>query len=215
MKYLGKQVNGQATRNNFIRSMDLAANAGDAEAALAAYSGYWFSSQKKQYLNEALKHVMAKSLFWPKKAFTDMLDEIIVDFEGPGDELRSLAQDVDVLKAKFSLWGQARRNRPVTDQDLVKAVKDFEALHRYRCPDTYRSAWMNTGAYVTLSYGIKYENVLFPGCATPEESLGLLKKLALEVIAEMDHNVDDRLFRVCHAMYAGRMAGCPGGAAVQ
>ena len=28
---------------------------------------------------------------------------------------------------------------------------------------------MNTGAYVTLSYGIKYENVLFPGCATPEE----------------------------------------------
>lgn len=209
MRYLGKQVNGQATRNNFIRSMDLAANAGDVEAALAAYSDRWFSSQKKQYLNEALKHVMAKSLFWPKKAFADMLDEIVVDFNGPRDELKTLARDVDMLKSRFSLWGQARRNRPVTDQDLIKAVKEFESGHRYRCPDTYRSAWMNTGAYVTLSYGIKYEGILFPGCATPEESLGLLKKLALEVIAEMDHDVDDRLFRVCHALYAGRAAAGP------
>lgn len=209
MKYLGKQVNGQATRNNFIRSMDLAANAGDPGAALAAYTRYWFDSPKRQYLNEALKHVMAKSLFWPKRAFTDMLDEIVVDFQGSSAELRAIAADVDILKSRFMLWGQARKNKPVTDQDLIKSVKDFESRYKYRCPDTYRSAWMNTGAYVTLSYGIKYENVLFPGCATPEESLALLKKLALEVIAEMDHDVDDRLFRVCHAMYAQRLSAGP------
>lgn len=204
MKYLGKQVNGQATRNNFIRSMDLAVNSGDPDAALAAYNDRWFSSTKKQYLNEALKHVMAGSLFWPKRAFTDMLDEILLDYEGSAAELKALARDVDMLKAKFSLWGQPRRARPVSDQDLIKEVKDFESRYQFRCPDTYRSAWMNTGAYVTLSYGIKYEDIIFPGCATPEQSLGLLKKCALEVIADMDHDVDDRMFRLCHAIYAQR-----------
>lgn len=213
MKYLGKQVNGQATRNNFIRSMDLAVNHGDPDAALAAYSDQWFSSTKKQYLNEALKHVMAGSLFWPKRAFTDMLDEILLDYEGSAGELKALARDVDMLKAKFSLWGQPRRARPVSDQDLIKEVKRFESVYRFRCPDTYRSAWMNTGAYVTLSYGIKYEDIIFPGCATPEQSLDLLKKCALEVIADMDHDVDDRLFRLCHAVYAQRFqAGMPAGA---
>lgn len=213
MKYLGKQVNGQATRNNFIRSMDLAVNHGDPDAALAAYSDRWFSSTKKQYLNEALKHVMAGSLFWPKRAFTDMLDEILLDYEGSAGELKALARDVDMLKAKFSLWGQPRRARPVSDQDLIKEVKRFESVYRFRCPDTYRSAWMNTGAYVTLSYGIKYEDIIFPGCATPEQSLDLLKKCALEVIADMDHDVDDRLFRLCHAVYAQRFqTGMPAGA---
>lgn len=206
MKYLGKQVNGQATRNNFIRSMDLAANRCDPDAALAAYSERWFSSNRKQYLNEALKHVMACSLFWPKKAFVDMIDEIVMDFDGRPDEAKALAVDADMLKARFTLWGQPRRKKPVSDQDLIRTVKDFEAAYRYRCPDTYRSAWMNTGAYVTLCYGIKYEGVMFPGCTTPEESLALLKKCALEVIAEMDHDIDDRMFRMCHMVYAARLS---------
>ena len=95
----------------------------------------------------------------------------------------------------------------MSDQDLVASVKEFEAEYRYRCPDTYRSAWMNTGAYVTLCYGIKYEGVMLPGCRTPDESLALLKKCALEVIAGMDHDVDDRMFRMCHAVYAARLSG--------
>lgn len=206
MQYLGKQVNGQATRNNFIRSMDLARTWSSAEAALEAYSGAWFSSTKKQYLNEAFKHVSANSLFWPKKSFTDMLDEIVLGAEGTRDEIRELARDADILKSRFTVWAQPRRAKAVSKDDLVKDIKEFESRHRYACPDTYRSAWMNTGAYVTLSYGIKYEGVLFPGCATPEESLGLLKKLAMEVIADMDHDVDDRLFRMCHALYAPRAA---------
>lgn len=208
MRYLGKQVNGQATRNNFIRSMDLAANP-DVEAALAAYCGKWFSSARKQYLNEAMKQVIAKSLFWPKKALSDMIDEIVMDYDGSAEDAKAIARDADLLKSRYTVWGQNRKNRPISDQDMLKFVKDFEAKYRYRCPDTYRSCWMNTGAYVTLSYGIKYEGILFPGCATPEESLGLLKKLALQVIAEMDHDVDDRMFRVCHAIYAGRLAAMP------
>lgn len=212
MKYLGRQVNGQATRNNFIRSMDLASNGHDADAALAAYSQRWFSSRKKQYLNEAFKHVSSNSLFWPKKAFTDMLDEIVLDFRGTGKEMRAVAADADILKSKFLLWSQPRRQAAVTDQDLIAAIKQFEADYRYGCPDTYRSAWMNTGAYVTLCYGIKYENVMLPGCRTPDESLALLKKCALEVIAGMDHDVDDRMFRMCHMIYANRLSGPPAAA---
>lgn len=206
MKYIGKQVNGQATRNNFIRSMDIAANR-DADAALAAYSDAWFSSTRKQYLNEAMKLIRTKSMFWPRKAFTDMLEEILAEASGTPDEIRRLAQDVDVLKSRFVVWSSGSRSRPVSDEQITASIKDFEAKYRYRCPDTYRSCWMNNGAYVTLAYGIKYEGLVFPGCAGTEDSLALLKKLAMEIIAGMDHDIDDRMFRVCHAMYAARLAG--------
>lgn len=208
MKYIGKQVNGLATRNNFIRSMDIAANR-DADAALAAYSDAWFSSTRKQYLNEAMKLIKTKSMFWPKKAFTDMLEEILADASGTPEEMRRLAQDVDILKSKFVVWSSGTKTRPVSDEQIVSAVKAFEAKYRYRCPDTYRSCWMNNGAYVTLAYGIKYEGLVFPGCKGTEDSLALLKKLSMEIIAGMDHDVDDRMFRVCHAMYAARLAGTP------
>lgn len=204
MRYLAKQVNGQATRNNFIRSMDLASNR-DADAALAAYSDRWFSSTRKQYLNEALKHVAAKSLFWPRHAFTDMLDEIVMDLEGTAAEKKSAAADADRLKAAFTAWCGAKKGPAPSMEKLVAMVKEFEGRYRYRCPDTFRSCWMNTGAYVTLSYGIKYEGIRFPGCAGPDESLALLKKCAMEVLAGMDHDVDDRMFRMCHAVYVSRM----------
>lgn len=205
MRYLGKQVNGQATRNNFIRSMDLAVNT-DPDAALAAYNRHWFESTRKQYLNEAMKHVSAKSLFWPKKAITDMLDEIVADFDGTPSEQKAIARDADLLKSKYTVWCQARKSRPVTDEDIIRQIKEFEAKYRYRCPDTYRSCWMNTGAYVALSYGIKYEGLMLQGCRTPDESLALLKRCAMEVIAEMDHDIDERLFRVAHAVYAEKMS---------
>lgn len=208
MKYIGKQVNGLATRNNFIRSMDIAANP-DADAALAAYSDAWFSSTRKQYLNEAIKLIRSKSMFWPRKAFTDMLEEILADSSGTPEEMRRLAQDVDVLKSRFVIWSTGSRSRPISDEQITADVKDFEAKYKYRCPDTYRSCWMNNGAYVTLSYGIKYEGLVFPGCTGTEDSLALLKKLAMEIVADMDHDVDDRMFRVCHAMYAARLAGKP------
>lgn len=204
MQYLGKLVGGQATRNNFIRSMDLEQNR-DPDSALAAYCDHWFSSRKKQYVNEALKHVLTRSLFWTTKALCDMLEEILVSFEGEPDEIRALARDVDALKSKICLWGQKNANRAVTDKDLVDAVKAFEIKHRYVCPETYRTCWMNTGAYITLAYGIKYEGLVFPGRKDAQESLSLLKVLALEVIADMDHNVDDRLFRLCHAAYLDRL----------
>lgn len=205
MKYLGKQVNGQATRNNFIRSMDIVRNR-SVEDALAAYSERWFSSRKKQYLNEALKHVMGRSLFWTKKAMADMLEEIQLETDlGSDAKNRQLAVDVDLLKSRLAVWGSARRNNPIGDADIAAFVKEFEAKYRYACPDTYRSCWMNTGAYITLSYGIKYEGLSFPGCTTPDESLALLKKCALEVIAGMDHDVDDRMFRLCHAVYLQKL----------
>lgn len=208
MKYIGKQVNGLATRNNFIRSMDIAANR-DADAALAAYSDAWFSSKRKQYLNEALKLVRTKSMFWPKKALTDMLEEILADFSGTPEETKRLSQDVDVLKSRYVVWSTGSRSRPISDEQIVKDVKAFEAKYAYRCPDTYRNCWMNNGAYVTLAYGIKYEGLVFPGCKNAEDSLALLKKLAMEIIAEADHDVDDRMFRVCHAMYAARLGAGP------
>lgn len=208
MKYLGKQVNGLATRNNFIRSMDLAANP-DVDAALAAYSKAWFSGTRKQYLNEAMKHIKSKSLFWPKRALPDMLEEIQADAKGSPADIRALARDVDILKSRYTVWASARSRNRVSDDEIIAEIKTFESAHRYTCPDTYRSCWMNTGAYVTLSYGIKYEGLVFPGCNGPEDSLQLLKKLAMEVIADMDHDVDDRLFRVCHALYVARLDQSP------
>ncbi len=202
MKYLGKQVNGQATRNNFIRSMDIARNR-DPDAALAAYCHAWFDSSRKQYLNEALKHVRSRSLFWPLRAIPDMLDEILLGT--PPEDAKAMARDADLLKSRYTVWCSNRANRPISDEDMLKSIKQFEADYRYSCPDTFRSCWMNTGAYVTLSYGIKYEGIRFPGCATADESLALLKKLALEVVADMDHDVDDRLFRLCHAAYLARL----------
>ena len=201
MKYLGKQVNGQATRNNFIRSMDIVRNR-SVDDALAAYSGKWFSSRRKQYLNEALKHVMGKSLFWTKKAMADMLEEIQLETDlGSDDRNRQLARDVDLLKSRLAVWGSARRNNPISDADITAYVKEFEAKYRYACPDTYRSCWMNTGAYITLSYGIKYEGLSFPGCMTPDESLALLKKCALEVIAGMAEPEHAVVHVVVHAGY--------------
>lgn len=208
MKYLGKQVNGLATRNNFIRSMDLAVNR-DVDAALAAYSKAWFSGTRKQYLNEAMKHIKSKSLFWPKRALPDMLEEIQADASGSPADIRALARDVDILKSRYTVWASSRAGNQVSDNEIAAEIKTFEAAHRYTCPDTYRSCWMNTGAYVTLSYGIKYEGLVFPGCHGPEDSLQLLKKLAMEVIADMDHDVDDRLFRICHALYVARLISDP------
>ena len=212
MRYLGKLVGGQATRNNFIRSMDLDRNR-TADEALEAYSDAWFSSTRKQYLNEALKLSMQKSLFWTSRALCDMLDEVQLNFEGDADGLKALARDVDLLKSKICAWAAPTSKKQVSDKDMVAAVKAFEAKHRYACPETYRSCWMNTGAYVTLAYGIKYEGLSFPGCATPEACLDLLKKFALEVIADMDHNVDERLFRLCHEAYLERLEAMekPGG----
>ena len=122
---------------------------------------------------------------------------------------RALASDADMLAAKYALWASSRKDRPVSDEDIVKYVKNFEAKYRYRCPDTFRSCWMNAGAYVTLCYGVKYEGLAMPGCSRPEESLALLKRCAMEVIADMDHCVDDRMFRLCHAVYAERLKTLP------
>lgn len=205
MNYIGKSVNGQATRNNFIRSMDIDKNR-NADDALAAYCDAWFSSTRKQYLNEAFKLTKPGSLFWTKKAMSDMLEEILLDTDlGSTSENRELARDVDLLKSRLAVWGSKRRNNPITSEQMQDYIKKFEAKYKYRCPDTYRSCWMNTGAYVTLSYGIKYEGLVFPGCTGPEDSLNLLKKCALEVIAAMDHDVDERMFRLCHALYLQRL----------
>lgn len=205
MKYLSKQVNGFNTRNNFIRSMDIA-HAWDVRTALANYEKAWFSSTRKQYLNEAFKHIKEKSLFWANHVFTDMLDEIMMESSGDYD-FKTMSADVDNLKSAFIVWSSRRKNQPVTDDEMVKRIKSFEAKYRYGCPDTYKSAWMNTGAYVTLCYGVKYEGLTLPGCSTPEECLSLLKKCAMEAIASMDHDVDTRMFELCHALYLSKFGG--------
>lgn len=202
MKYLSKQVNGFDTRNNFIRSMDIQ-HAYDVNTALRNYENTWFSSTRKQYLNDAFKHIQEKSLFWPKRVFSDMLDEILMYDEDYDPKV--LAQDVDFLKSKFLIWASNRKHKPITDEEMVKSIKSFETKYKYTCPDTYKSAWMNTGAYITLTYGIKYEDLMLPGCNTPEESLSLLKKCALEVISEFNHDVDTRMFELCHALYLQRI----------
>lgn len=205
MNYIGKPVNGQATRNNFIRSMDISRNR-DPDEALAAYSEAWFSSTRKQYINEAFKLTKPGALFWTKKALTDMLEEILLDTDlGSSSANRELARDIDILKSRLAVWGSKRKNNPISSDQMQDYIRKFEGKYKYRCPDTYRSCWMNTGAYVTLSYGIKYEGLLFPGCTDAEQSLNLLKKCALEVIAAMDHDIDERMFRLCHAIYLQKL----------
>lgn len=207
MQYLSRQVNGRDTRNAFVRSMDIA-HAPDLQTALKNYGDTWFESRRKQYINEAFKHVSEKSLFWPAAAMHDMLDEIamIVMFEGSDYDYdpKKFSADLDRLKSKITLWSSRRSQRVVTREDVQKEIRSFEAKYKYPCPDTFKSCWMNAGAYITLSYDIKYAGLLLPGCADQAESLGLLKKLALEIIAERDHDVDTRLFAVCHALYRSR-----------
>lgn len=202
LKYLSKQVNGFDTRNNFIRSMDIK-HAYDVKTALQNYESVYFASERKQYLNEAFKRVQENSLFWPKHVFTDMLDEIAMNNENY--DVRVMMKDIDHLKSLYLIWASKRKSQPVTTEVMISNIKSFETKYKYRCPDTYKSAWMNTGAYITLSYGIKYENIRFPKCTTAEESLSLLQKLALEVISDMNHDVDTRLFEVCHAVYLQKM----------
>lgn len=198
MKYLAKTVNGFDTRNKFIRSMDLA-RAYDADTARINYESVWFSSTKKQYINTAFQQVLENSLFWPKHVITDMLDEIFIE-EADNYDAKIMAQDIDILKSKYQIWATKRKNQPISTDDIVKAIKQFESKYKYSCPDTFKSAWMNAGAYITLSYGIKYENLLFPGM-TQEQSLSKLKALALEIVTDMNHDVDDRLFKLCHFLY--------------
>lgn len=224
MEYVAKNVNGRAVRDKFVRSMDISANRSP-EDAFAAYSETWFSSTRKQYLNEAFKYVLASEdgrrgspgqapthsepRFWPMRAVQDMLDEILVDYDGPETGFKALARDVDRLKGLYSKWYAGRNARgsgsSVSDADMALRIKEFEARYRYRCPDTFKSCWMNRGAYKTIAYGIKYEGLRFNGCPSPEESLNVLNEIAFKVMAEMDHDVDDKLFRACHALYLQRL----------
>lgn len=201
MKYLSKNINGFNTRNNFIRSMDIA-HAPTFEAALANYEDAWFSSVKKQYLNEAYKYISEKSLFWPQHLFADMLDEIFLENNEYDD--KKLSQDIDIIKSKFIIHASRRAAQSVNREDMIKAIKSFETKYKYSCPDSFKTAWMNTGAYITLSYDIKYNNLIFPKCNNADESLAFLKKLALEVLNDMDHNVDTRLFKLCYMIYKPR-----------
>ena len=200
MKYLSKTVNGADTRNKFLRSMDIA-HAYDPETARMNYENEWFSSTKKQYLNTAFKQILENQMFWPKRILPDMLDEILM---ANMDQYPDMVKDVDDLKSKFLIWSSKRKNQPMTNQDIQKSIKSFEAKYKYACPETFRSAWMNNGAYITLSYGIKYEGITFPGM-TQEQSLSKLKALALQIVADMNHEVDDRLFNICHYLYLGRV----------
>ena len=202
LKYLSKQVNGFDTRNNFIRSMDIK-HAYNVKTALQNYENVYFSSLRKQYLNEAFKHIQEKSLFWPKHVLTDMLDEIAMNNEDY--DAKEMARDIDIVKSKYLIWASHRKSQPITTEEMVRSIKSFETKYKYVCPDTFKSAWMNTGAFITLSYGIKYEDVKFPNCTTAEESLSLLQKLALEVLSDMDHDVDTRLFELCHAIYLQKL----------
>lgn len=199
MSYISKSINGFDTRNNFIRSMDIATVGTNADAALQNYEKAWFSSTRKEYLTQAFKLVLDKSKFWPKRVIPEMLDEIFVDYEGENE--KAMAQDIDLLKSKFMIWSTKRKNQPVTADDLLKDIKSFEKKYKYTCPESFKFYWMNNGAYITLRYGIQYEGLLFPGY-TQKESLSKLEGIALQVLEEHDHNVDDRLFKMCHFLYS-------------
>lgn len=206
MRYLSKQTGGFDTRNAFIRSMDIA-HAHDVDTALKNYENAWFKSQRKQYLNEAFKHTSTKSIFWPVHAIYDMLDEIAMNIEPDKYDMKKFAQDIDRLKSKLTLWSSRKKSQSITKEDVQHEIRSFESKYRYECPDTFKSCWMNHGAYTTLSYGIKYEGLILPKCTDADESLALLRKLALEVLADMDHDVDTRLFKLCHALYEMRLNG--------
>ena len=204
LQYLSKQNNGFNTRNNFIRSMDIKSDQ-TVEQAIDNYNKTWFSSTRKQYLNEAFKHILNNSLFWPKHVINDMLDEIAMSLLDESDyDDKILMQDIDRIKSKITVWASPRKQKAVTVDDILKDIRSFEHKYKYTCPDTFRTCWMNTGAYITLAYCIKYEGLTMPNKNT-DESLNLLKKLALEILADMDHNVDTRLFKLCHALYKDKL----------
>lgn len=203
-QFLSNKINGYNTRNNFIRSMNLT-YAQTFEQALENYNETWFSSSRKEYLNEAFKQISKKSIFWPKRVLNDMLDEIWLSLSDCEDyDQKTLATEIDMLKAKITVWASNRKHQTITDDVVSKAIRSFEKRYKYPCPDTFRNCWMNNGAYITLSYSIKYSDLTFPN-KNQQESLDLLKKLALEVICDMDHTVDTRLFKLCHAIYIEKL----------
>jgi len=201
MKYIARTVNGFDTRNKFIRSMDIP-HALDVETARRNYENTWFSSTRKQYLNTALKQISDEQLFWPKKVFHDMLEEIEVNAVDCDE--KKMHADVDRLQYMFRVWADNRHNKTVTYDALVKEVKSFEAKYRYDCPDSFKSAWMNNGAYITLLYGMKYEGITFPNM-TQQQSIDKLRALGIEVVNDYDHNVDERLFAMVHYLYSQKM----------
>jgi len=199
MKYLGKLVNGFDTRNNFIRSIDFP-NAPTFEAALHNYNKAWFSSTKKQYLNEAFKNIIDKqSIFWPKHVFNDMLEEILVDNTTYDDV--ELARDIDVLSSKFTVFTTKRKTQPISREDMISAIKSFERKYTYPCPDSYKNAWMNNGAYISLCYEIKYKDFIFDGFSTQQECLDALKNGAMKILAESRHTIDTDMFRICYNVF--------------
>lgn len=202
MKYVSKTVNGFDTRNKFIRSMDLA-HATSADEALTNYCNEWFSSQRKEYLTQAFRMVCDKQFFWPVRAVTEMLDEIYV-FNSDNYDEKEMAQDVDLLKGRYNTWASHRKNQPITSDAMLKYIKDFEKKYKYECPDSFKFYWMNNGAFITLNYAIKCEGITFPGF-TQEESLSKLKGFALEVIEDHNHDMDTRLFDLCHFLYSQRL----------
>lgn len=202
-KHLAKNVNGFNTRNNFIRSMDLA-HAHTPEIARLNYERRWFTSpqNKKQYLNIAFQQIRTGSAFWPTFVLTNMLDEIAV-YNTDESIQKQLDVDVDNLKSSITVWASKRKVQNITTQYMIDQIKKFEDKYNYDCPDSFKTAWMNAGAFITLTYGIKYEGIKFPGMTT-EESLSKLQGLALQVIEEIDIGVDDRLFNMCHFLYSAK-----------
>ncbi len=199
MRYLNKQLNGADTRNNFVRSMDLYGGT-SFEQALENYNKEWFSSKRKQYLNQAFKLVLEKQLFWPARVIPEMLDEIYVN-ESDRYDAKKMAQDIDNLKSKYQIWASKRKNQPVTSNDILKEIKSFEMKYRYSCPESFKFYWMNNGAFITLSYGIKFEDLVFPGM-DQAQSLSKLQAMGLEVLTDHDHDVDERLFKLCYFLYS-------------
>ena len=199
MSYLAPIVNGCDVRNKYVAAMDLR-HAKNADEAYENFYNYYFSSNRKQYLNKAFQLTKDKSMFWPTRTITEMLDEIFIN-NSDNYDARKMAQDIDLLKSEYLVYTSNHKKTTYTEKDIQKRIKSFETKYKYKCPETFVSYWLNNGAYISLMYGAKYEGLTFPGHSV-EETLSKLNGMALEVLNDHNHDVDRRLFNIVYYIYS-------------
>lgn len=185
---LGKSVSMfKNSHDQLIRSLDIA-NAPDFETAKENYNSFWFK-KGEPYLTAALRLYKSKKnsinlVKWDMPSIIAMLEEIAV-YDG---------FDTDTLIT--SVKCHMSDPKSFTLKKLEDMFTDFDKNHRYKCPDTFKAKWMNSGAYATLMYDALYDTSLN---ATEIEAR------TLQLMFMQNHDVDYELLRQIYDNYKSKI----------
>ena len=197
MQFINQQLNGFNTYTNFLASCKLK-DAKNAKEAKQNYENAWFSGKKKNWLKHAYQLMQNRSKFWSEKILKEILEEVVI-YNDPEiydqNEIKREADELIAMTTQLKTYDEKKR------QLFAQKCGEFGNKYKYTCPDAFKYAWMNNGAYITLKHAIMYQNLTFPN-KNMFESLLELEDITESIIKGHDNDTDDRLFNVCYFVFS-------------